>query len=65
MTRNVGTIERVLRMFVGLILLGVAVGAFGPDYTSVWGWIGIVPLATGALAWCPAYTILGVNTCSR
>lgn len=55
---NVGGIDRVLRMLVGLVLIGLAVtGNIG-----VWGWIGVVPLATGLFRICPAYSLLGINT---
>jgi len=56
---NVGTIDRVLRIVAGLVLIGLTLmGTIGP-----WGWIGVVPLATGLLASCPLYSILGLNTC--
>ena len=63
MTTNVGIIDRVLRIVVGLALIGVALGLFGPAYQTVWGWIGLIPLATGLVSWCPAYTIFGIKTC--
>ena len=54
-----GGLDRVLRVVAGLVLLGLTLsGSIG-----MWGWIGIVPLATGALGMCPLYTLLGVNTC--
>jgi hypothetical protein len=57
-TKNVGSIDRILRIVVGLGLIGATVaGAIGP-----WGWIGVVPLATALIGWCPAYTLLGVKT---
>ena len=59
MTRNVWSIDRGLRIAVGLALL--ALGAFGP--LGWWGLIGLVPLATGLMSSCPAYSLLGVNTC--
>lgn len=59
MTRNVGSIDRGLRIAAGLVLLGL--GAFGP--LGWWGLIGLVPLATGLMSRCPAYSLLGVNTC--
>ena len=60
MKRNVGGIDRILRIVAGLVLIGLAVtGTVG-----MWGWIGIVPLATGLMGWCPPYAILGFNTCS-
>jgi len=61
MKANVGTIDRALRVALGIILIGLTVsGAIG-----VWGWIGIVPLATGIFRFCPAYSLLGLNTCKR
>ena len=59
MKANVGTIDRVLRAVVGLVLIGLA----ATDTIGVWGWIGVVPLATGAIGWCPLYTVLGIKTC--
>ena len=58
MTSNVGGIDKVLRIAVGLALIAWALMG-GP----VWAWIGVVPLATGLLGWCPAYTLFGMNTC--
>ena len=59
MIKNIGTIDRTLRVIVGLALIALSVtGTTGP-----WGWIGIVPLATGLLGWCPAYTLFGIKTC--
>ncbi len=60
MTANVGTIDRILRIVVGLVL--IALVFVGPK--TPWGWIGVVPLLTGLLRFCPAYTLLGLNTCS-
>ena len=60
MKSNVGGIDRILRIVIGLVLIGLTLtGNIG-----VWGWLGIVPLATGAIGWCPPYAILGFNTCS-
>ena len=57
---NVGGIDRILRVVVGLVLVVLAaMGTIG-----LWGWIGIVPLATGLAGWCPAYTLLGIRTCA-
>jgi len=58
MKLNVGGIDRVLRIAAGLGLVGWAAMG-GP----VWAWIGVVPLATGAIGWCPVYPLLGMNTC--
>lgn len=60
MKLNVGGIDRIARIVIGLVLLGLAAtGAVG-----WWGWLGIVPLATGAIGWCPPYAIFGFNTCA-
>jgi hypothetical protein len=59
MTTNVGGIDRVLRAVLGVALVALAVmGTIGP-----WGWIGLVPLATAALGFCPLYALLGFSTC--
>jgi O-antigen ligase len=56
---NVGGLDRMLRIAAGLVLIALALtGTVG-----VWGWIGVVPLATGLFRFCPAYTLLGVRTC--
>jgi hypothetical protein len=60
MKLNVGTIDRVVRILVGLALIGLAAaGTIGP-----WGYVGIVPLLTGFMRVCPAYSLFGINTCS-
>ncbi len=61
MNTNVGTIDRALRVIVGLVLLGLTLGG----QIGVWGWIGVVPLVTAAIGFCPLYTLLGMNTCPR
>ncbi|NNU45442.1 YgaP family membrane protein [Ramlibacter montanisoli] len=59
MKANVGGVDRVLRIVAGLVLLGLAAtGTIG-----WWGWLGIVPLATGLVGWCPPYAIFGISTC--
>jgi hypothetical protein len=59
MTHHIGGIDRVLRVLVGVVLVALAVtGTIG-----AWGWIGLVPLATAALGWCPLYAVLGFSTC--
>ena len=63
MTTNVGAIDRVLRIIVGLALIGTALGLYGPAYASVWGWLGAIPLLTALVGWCPAYTVFGIKTC--
>jgi len=56
---NVGGIDRTLRIVVGAAL----VGATALGYLPVWGYIGVVPLATGLIGWCPAYLPFGFRTC--
>ncbi|MEO8249240.1 MAG: DUF2892 domain-containing protein [Burkholderiales bacterium] len=59
MKTNAGGIDRILRITVGLVLIGLA----ATGTVGWWGWLGAIPLATGAIGWCPAYRLLGVNTC--
>lgn len=65
MTANVGTVDRVLRIVVGLALIALALGLVPGMAPQVWGWIGIVPLGTALVGSCPLYSILGVSTCPR
>jgi hypothetical protein len=61
MKANLGTIDRSLRIVAGLVLIGLSLmGVIG-----WWGWIGLVPLATGIFRFCPVYTLLGIKTCNR
>lgn len=59
MTRNEGSIDRGLRIAAGLALIALAASGT----VGVWGYLGVVPLITGLVGWCPAYTLLGLNTC--
>jgi hypothetical protein len=59
MKSNVGGIDRILRIVAGIVLIALTLmGTIG-----AWGWIGVVPLATGLFKFCPAYTLLGMSTC--
>ena len=58
MNMNVGTVDRVLRVIVGIAL--IAIVFVGPK--TPWGWIGVVPLLTAFISFCPLYTLLGINT---
>ena len=60
MKTNEGTIDRALRVAVGILLLALTL----THTIGMWGWIGVVPLLTGAIGWCPLYTVFGINTCS-
>jgi hypothetical protein len=59
MKQNVGGIDRILRIVVGLVLIGLA----ATGTVGWWGWLGVVPLLTGAIGWCPPYALLGFKTC--
>jgi len=59
MAHNVGGIDRALRLIIGLGLISMVF--IGPQ--TPWGWIGIVPIATALLGWCPAYSLFGLKTC--
>lgn len=59
MEKNVGTIDRVVRIVVGVVLIAlVFVGPMTP-----WGWIGVIPILTALIGWCPAYRLFGIRTC--
>ena len=56
---NIGNVDRFLRIAVGAVLIGLAVaGKIG-----WWGWLGVIPLATGVVRFCLLYPLLGINTC--
>jgi hypothetical protein len=58
---NIGNLDRLLRIVVGLALVAcAATGLLG-----AWAWIGIVPILTGVVAWCPLYSLLGLRTTER
>ncbi len=59
MKMNVGGIDKILRIVVGIALIAMTLmGVIG-----AWGWIGVVPLLTGLFGVCPLYSIVGMNTC--
>jgi len=60
MKLNVGGFDRIARIVLGLVLIGLA----ATGTVGAWGWIGVVPLATGAIGWCPPYAIFGFSTCA-
>jgi hypothetical protein len=57
--KNVGTVDKVIRIILGLVLIALVFA--GPQ--TPWGWIGIIPLATGLIGFCPLYSVFGINTC--
>ncbi len=57
---NEGKIDRIIRIIVGVVLLALVF--VGPQ--TPWGWIGLVPLITGLVGFCPMYKLLGINTCA-
>ncbi len=59
MAANVGGIDKILRIVGGAGLIGATAAGLLP----AWGYIGIVPLATGLMGWCPLYPLIGLNTC--
>ncbi len=61
MGANVGGLDRVLRAVLGIVL--IALVFVGPQ--TPWGWIGLVPLLTAAMRFCPLYPLLGISTCKR
>ena len=61
MKQNVGGIDRILRIVIGAVLVLLAV----TGHVGAWGWIGLLPLATGLSGWCPPYSLLGISTCKH
>jgi len=59
MKQNVGGIDRTIRIIAGIGLISLVF--VGPQ--TVWGWIGVVPLGTAIIGWCPPYSLLGISTC--
>jgi uncharacterized membrane protein YfcA len=60
MTKNVGDIDRAMRITVGLALIAAA----ATGTVGVWGFVGVVPVLTGLMGWCPPYALLGFNSCT-
>jgi hypothetical protein len=61
MKKNVGDLERIIRIIAGISIISLAF--VGPRYP--WAYLGIVPLATGLMGWCPPYAMLGISTCKN
>jgi Protein of unknown function (DUF2892) len=56
---NVGSVDRILRVIAGLVLIGLTLAGM----IGVWGWLGLIVLATGVFSYCPAYGLMGIKTC--
>jgi len=64
MSSNVGSVDRIIRVVVGLLLIAYAIPiGFSQTGWNWVGWIGVVPLLTAAFGYCPAYSLLGISTC--
>ena len=62
MTKNEGNMDRIIRIVLGLALIAYAL--LKPDAPlAIFAWVGVIPLATGAMGWCPLYTLFGIKTC--
>lgn len=61
MPRNIGGLDRILRIVLGLVLIGLTLSG----HIGVWGWLGVLPLVTGLVRICPAYLPFGLSTCKR
>ncbi len=59
MKKNIGSVDRIIRIVAGLGILALAF--IGPE--TKWGYLGLIPLATGLIGWCPPYQLLGISTC--
>ena len=57
MHHNVGGIDQILR-----IVLGVGSGTIGVSYNNLWGRVGLIPLVTGTMSWCPLYNLVGLSS---
>ena len=61
MDKNIGNVDKVIRIIVGLVL--IALVFVGPQ--TLWGWIGVPVILIAVFGWCPLYKLLGVSTCSK
>lgn len=69
MTANMSNLDRGIRLVVGIVLIALALGLHdagnAPASGLWWGWIGVIPLVTAFIGWCPLYRVLGISTCKR
>jgi hypothetical protein len=59
--RNIGKVDRILRVVIGVALISLVF--WGPQ--TNWGWVGLIPLVTGFISFCPLYRVMGVSTCQK
>lgn len=59
MQKNVGGLDKIVRVSAGLVLITLAV----LDLIGPWGWLGLIPLLTGVIGICPIYSLIGINSC--
>ena len=59
MKSNAGTLDRIVRLALGAALIGLA----ATGNVGAWGYVGVIPVLTGLVGYCPLYSILGINTC--
>ena len=62
---NIGLVDRLLRIVVGLALIAWAMGYIAGAALQVWGWIGVIPLFTALIGYCPLYSLIGASTSKR
>jgi hypothetical protein len=65
MSVNIGIVDRYMRLIVGVVLVAWALGLIPTITASPWGWLGLIPLVTSLIGYCPAYALFGINTCNR
>ena len=66
MTKNVGTLDKILRLVIGILLIAYAIPLGFPQTGWNWmGWSGVIPLLTAGIGFCPLYQIIGISTCLR
>jgi hypothetical protein len=59
--RNIGKVDRILRVVIGVALISLVF--WGPQ--TNWGWVGLIPLVTAIVSFCPLYRVMGVSSCSK
>lgn len=69
MTTNMSNLDRAARLVVGAVLIALALGLHDPANLPAskmwWGWIGVIPIVTALIGWCPLYRVFGFSTCKK